>query len=262
MAEELQANVDSYRLQLQQVEAALTTDPGNDDLLKLKKDLKEVLDLTEDLITQHELGLAVAATEGATGDNETADKSSSSSTATSTAVKSVASRPQLTESVGWKVGDYCLAAWSSDGFDYEAIIDEVLDDGTCTVTFTDSSDITEIVPLSSLKRAPGGNRRKAEGEDGIGPKKMKKKDWIAQQREYKRKKSQKKAQRMKQMEEEREHEKNKWINFHTKVTKGKTKKSIFASPAATNSLGRVGVGTCGVSGQPMTQYSSQKKWRK
>ena len=44
------------------------------------------------------------------------------------------------------------------------------------------------------------------------------KDLIAAQREYKRKKNQKKAQRQKQMEEERETEKNKWLNFNAKVS--------------------------------------------
>lgn len=42
-------------------------------------------------------------------------------------------------------------------------------------------------------------------------------DQIAEQKEYRRKKQQKKAQRLKQMEEEREQEKNKWLDFNTKV---------------------------------------------
>jgi len=38
------------------------------------------------------------------------------------------------------------------------------------------------------------------------------------------------------------------------------KKSIFAT---TDSVGgKVGVGTCGQSGQPMTKYTHQDKWRK
>ena len=45
-------------------------------------------------------------------------------------------------------------------------------------------------------------------------------DQIAEQKEYRRKKQQKKAQRLKQMEEEREQEKNKWLDFNTKVRSG------------------------------------------
>lgn len=43
------------------------------------------------------------------------------------------------------------------------------------------------------------------------------KDRIAAEREYKKKKAQKKAQRQKVLEEEREGEKNKWLDFNAKV---------------------------------------------
>jgi len=90
------------------------------------------------------------------------------------------------------------------------------------------------------------------------------KDKMAAEREYKKKKAQKKAQRLKQLEEEREVEKNKWQSFNSKVfsktSKGKVKKSIFASPDSVS--GRVGVGTCGVSGKPMTQFVHRDKWKK
>lgn len=39
-----------FRSNFQQVEAALTTNPDNEELLKLKSDLEEVLTLTKDLI--------------------------------------------------------------------------------------------------------------------------------------------------------------------------------------------------------------------
>lgn len=48
--EEYQANLATYKAQLQQVEAALTNDPENEELLKLQQDLQEVIDLTNDLI--------------------------------------------------------------------------------------------------------------------------------------------------------------------------------------------------------------------
>lgn len=78
-----------------------------------------------------------------------------------------------------------------------------------------------------------------------------------------KKKKQKKLQRFKELEEERETDKNKWLNFKTKTGKkaGPVKnKSIFASPDTVN--GRVGIGTCGVSGKPMTEYSYGEKYRK
>ena len=40
----------NYKLQLGQVEAALTGDPENAELLALKKDLDEIIEITEELI--------------------------------------------------------------------------------------------------------------------------------------------------------------------------------------------------------------------
>lgn len=40
MSDELVKQLSSYRAQLQQVEAALSTDPENEDLMKLQKDLQ------------------------------------------------------------------------------------------------------------------------------------------------------------------------------------------------------------------------------
>ena len=52
-----------------------------------------------------------------------------------------------------------------------------------------------------------------------------------------------------------------WLQvFSKKSSKGKVKKSIFASPDSVD--GKVGVGTCGHSGQPMTAYHMNEKWKK
>ena len=47
-----ESELSSYQLQLQQVEAALTSDPANSELLKLKADLEQVIDLTKQLVSQ------------------------------------------------------------------------------------------------------------------------------------------------------------------------------------------------------------------
>ncbi|XP_064653163.1 survival of motor neuron-related-splicing factor 30-like [Lineus longissimus] len=241
MADELAA----YKSQLQQVEAALTTDPDNEELLKLKTDLLEVLQLTKELVSVQ---------------STTTDASSSSKDGEDW----LSGVPIVTEAPApkWKVGDKCLSYYAEDGGMYEATIDEILEDGSCTVTY-DGYDITEVTQMAFLQQIENSNKRAADGEGDTRPTKMKKKDIQIAQREYKRKKNQKKAQRQKQMEEERETEKNKWLSFTTKVAKsgkGHVKKSIFATPEA--ATGRVGVGTCGVSGKPMTEYSHQQKWKK
>lgn len=48
--------------------------------------------------------------------------------------------------------------------------------------------------------------------------------------------------------------------FQSTVKKGVVKKSIFASPDNVN--GRVGIGTCGIGGKPMTEYTTADKWKK
>ena len=81
-------------------------------------------------------------------------------------------------------------------------------------------------------------------------------------------------------------DKNKWLAFTNKVLlinnwifklfiskllicciflmqsskKGVIKISIFATPENVN--GRVGIGTCGVSGREMTKFSNGEKWRR
>jgi survival-of-motor-neuron-related-splicing factor 30 len=93
--------------QLFQVEAALTTDPTNEELLKLKVDLEEVIELTRDLIKTQLLELKSA--EGAAG-------SSSVEAVTAKLLAAEQPRPEeLCSKRDWKIGDKCLAIWSDDG---------------------------------------------------------------------------------------------------------------------------------------------------
>ncbi|OBS72657.1 hypothetical protein A6R68_12768 [Neotoma lepida] len=87
MSEDLAKQLASYKAQLQQVEAALSGNGENEDLLKLKKDLQEVIELTKDLLS--------------TQPSETLTSSDSFAST------------QPTHS--WKVGDRCMAIWSEDG---------------------------------------------------------------------------------------------------------------------------------------------------
>ncbi|CAG2244683.1 SMNDC1 [Mytilus edulis] len=144
-------------------------------------------------------------------------------------------------SYNWKSGDPCMAIWSEDGQYYGSKIDEILEDGTCTVTF-DSWGNTEVTNVTILKpidpnAVPGSSDDKHKS----------KRDKIAEQREYKKKKTQKKRRDFN-------------AKTFSKTNKGKVKKSIFATPDHVN--GKVGVGTCGQSGKPMTKYTHQEKWKK
>ncbi|KAG5830906.1 survival of motor neuron-related-splicing factor 30 [Anguilla rostrata] len=229
MSDDLMKQLSSYKAQLQQVEAALSSDADNEDLLKLQKDLLEVIELTNDLL------------------------SSQPSAAPASADSSAAPPP----SHAWKVGNRCMAVWNEDGQLYEAEIEEIDEEnGTGAITFMGYGN-AEVMPLANLKPVEEGKR-----SDEDGSKSKSRKEQIAEQREYKKKKAQKKVQRMKELEQEREDQKSKWQQFNNKAysknKKGQVKRSIFASPESVN--GKVGVGTCGIADKPMTQYQDTSKY--
>ncbi|XP_043911633.1 survival of motor neuron-related-splicing factor 30 [Protopterus annectens] len=230
MSDDLVKQLAGYKAQLQQVEAALSSDAENEDLLKLQKDLQEVIELTKDLLSSQ----------------PTVAKASSDSSATA--------EPSIT----WEVGDQCMAVWNEDGQWYEAEIEEIDEEnGTAAVTFAGYGN-ADLVPLLSLKPVEEGRN----STDESGNKAKSKKELIAQQREYKKKKALKKAMRMRELEQEREDQKMKWQQFnnraYNKNKKGQVKRSIFASPESVT--GKVGVGTCGIADKPMTQYQDTSKY--
>ncbi|CAG4964990.1 unnamed protein product [Colias eurytheme] len=229
----------NYKLQLQQVEAALLTDPDNEELLKLKADLEEVIELTQDLIKTQEGETNVSVHSSSNNDDVTASLLAAESGDAAAVQK-------------WHVGDKCLAKWKSDGMFYEATIEEI-GENSLKVKFNGYTTL-EPVSMLDVKSLGSGVKRPLSGDEG--------KQGKGYNREYLKKKKQKKQQRFKQIEEERESEKNKWLSFHTKASKkpGIRSKSIFASPD--NLEGRVGIGTCGISGRPMTEYTPGEKWKK
>jgi survival-of-motor-neuron-related-splicing factor 30 len=119
-----------------------------------------------------------------------------------------------------------------------------------TVTFEQSGN-TGVTTMGLLKISSLGFTASASSAN--------RKEQLAKQREYLKKKKAKKAERYKNMEKEREQEKNKWQNFSTKAfgKKGFVKKSIFKTPE--NATGRVGIGTCGVGGAEMTKFTGSTK---
>ncbi|XP_034252988.1 survival of motor neuron-related-splicing factor 30 [Thrips palmi] len=237
MAEDLQSNLQNYQLQLQQVEAALLTDPSNEELMKLKTDLEEVIELTTDLIKTQLLESA-----GSSTDKEVS-KSSKPVFATESPEAPSTSKKQ------WKVGDKCLAIWSEDGQYYEATIEEITAEKEEVSVIFDAYKNADVTNINLLREVSSGD-----------PNDKNKKHTLSKQREYQKKKKQKKIQRFQELEEARETEKNKWLAFATKKKGGCLKKSIFASPESTS--GRVGIGTCGIGGKPMTEFTSAEKWRK
>ncbi|XP_045476938.1 survival of motor neuron-related-splicing factor 30 [Harmonia axyridis] len=245
MGDELQ----NYKLQLQQVEAALLTDPDNKELQKLKVDLEEVIELTLDLKNKAEEAAnqpEYTQPVGVAEDDEI--------TKSLMAVEEFVARNKAKKI--WRIGDICMAKWSDNGQYYEGRIDAINPDGQVNVTF-EAFKNRGVTTLAELKEFTGQKRVLSESE--------KLKRAKMNNKEYLKKKKMKKQQRFKELEEERESEKQKWLAFTSKAGKNKKisglkGKSIFASPESVN--GRVGIGTCGISGKPMTEFVTAEKWRK
>lgn len=100
------------------MEIALLTDPENQELSKLKGDLEEVIELTQDLLrTQADEGKKSSYVESKTY---------------SEAGKSLAdAEPEHV----WKVGDECMAKWAQDKQYYNATIDGITEAGEVSVIF-------------------------------------------------------------------------------------------------------------------------------
>lgn len=181
-----------------------------------------------------------------------------------------------TKAHNYKTGDYVRAPLSEDGQFYEAQIEDITSDGQCTVVFfRNKKRITEVCLLELLKPCIGGKKRTFNsGHSGPGASSSKRivsdasmaaasADYkeSAEQREALKRKQAKKKEKFKQLEEEREKDKSRWQQFANKAAhkkfKGTTKKSIFTTPDSVN--GRVGIGTCGVGGRPMTEYQQFEK---
>ncbi|XP_074597575.1 survival of motor neuron-related-splicing factor 30 [Brevipalpus obovatus] len=254
--EDLAANLRNYKIQLQQVEAALTSEPSNEEFLKLKEDLEEVITLTKTLMSD----------EGTPIDTDQ-DKDL------------ISHSSEIRHN--YRSGDLVLAPWSQDGQFYEAEIEDIMSDGQCNVTFTGSAfgrgRVSEVCLINLLKPLPGSSRKKmkldtsAKQFDSAPSTQIntkQKRIQLQQHREYLKRKQQKKQSRLKDLEEEREKEKNKWKQFNVKAgnrhLKGATtlakKQSIFKSPDTVE--GKVGVGTCGIAGKPMTNFVVADKYKR
>lgn len=83
------ADLETYQVQLSQVEAALSADPNNTELASLRSELKELIQLTEAAIAQAEAA-----------SSSKAESSRRSATSTPAHI--------------WAAGDECLAKYSKD----------------------------------------------------------------------------------------------------------------------------------------------------
>lgn len=194
----------NYKLQLEQVEAALLAEPDNGELKKLKSDLEEII------ILQAELAKNAQA---AQGEAETPEPSTTSSSSAK-------------KEHGLKVGDRCMAL-SSNGQKYLAVIDGFSQDAVA-VTFV-GKGTKHMLKLGDISPAPEEDKPvwgKAKASH------HRKNEWQSE-RERRRVRAQKKDLRRRELEEAKEEEKNKWLSFNAKASSRSMKG--FKRPTASGS---------------------------
>lgn len=212
-------DLETYKVQLSQVELALSSDPSNAELSSLRAELKELIELTETALAQAE--------------------AASSSKAESSRKANVSSTSQTLSA-----GDDCLAKYSGDGAWYPARINSVggsAENRVYSIVFKGYNS-TEMVKSSEIKPLPP-NYNNTTTAPSVNKRKLSKKE--EEERDKKKKKNEKKLEVKAAKAKEQNHKQATWQKFAKKSEKkgvhiaGVAGTSIFKTPD--NPMGR---GTC------------------
>lgn len=201
-------DLETYRVQLSQVEEVLVTDPDNAELVSLRSELKELIQLTEAAIAQAEAA-----------SSSKADASRRSATAT----------PART----WSAGDECLAKYSKDNAWYPARITSVggsAENTVFSIAFK-NYNTTELVKAADLKPIPSNY---SNTEQSSNKRKLTKGE--EEERERKKKRNEKKVEVRAAKAKEQTQKQASWQKFAKKSEKkgvhiaGISGTSIFKTP--------------------------------
>lgn len=204
-------DLETYQVQLSQVDAALQADPDNEELAALRGELQELINLTQTALAQAE--------EASTPKAESSRKTYS-----------------FTPTATWSAGDECMAKYSADGSWYPARITSVggsEQNRVYTVVFkgynsTEQAKPSDLKPLPlSYTSAAASTKRKHETDE---------------EKERKKKKNEKKLETRAAKAKEQNQKQATWQKFAKKSEKkgvhiaGVSGTSIFKTPD--NPLGR------------------------
>lgn len=203
-------DLETYQLQLSQVELALTSEPDNAELVHLRSELKEIIDLTQLALSQ----------------------------AASSAKAESSRKAHSGTSHNWAAGDECLAKYSGDGGWYSARITSLggsVENRVYSVVFK-GYNTTEQVKASDVKHLPANYSQVAPSNK----RKLSKQE--EEERERKKKKNEKKLEVRAAKAKEQSMKQATWQKFTKKSEKkgvhiaGVAGTSIFKTPD--NPLGR------------------------
>jgi len=227
-------DLETYNVQLSQVELALLSDPGNTDLTSLQTELKELIALTEQAIAKSEKRVPTSKSSASSGSKPSASSNSFLS------------------------GDDVLAKYSGDNSWYPARITSVggsEDHCVYSVVFKGYNS-TEVVQAGSIKPLPSGYQPTSSAGANIGKRKAE----HEAEKERKKKKNEKKAEVRAEKAKEQIEKQASWLKFAKKAEKkgvpiaGMSGTSIFKTPD--NPHGRVGVTG---SGKGMTETTQRQR---
>jgi survival of motor neuron-related-splicing factor 30 len=207
-------DLETYQVQLAQVELALSTDPTNTELSSLRSELKELIELSQ---------AAIAQAEASASSSKPAENRKNNNT---------------TPGHAWSAGDECLAKYFGDGTWYPARITSIggaaenrvysiVFKGYNTTELVKSSDIKPLPP--NYSNIPSSNKRKLSQLE-------------EDEREKKKKKNEKKLEVKAAKAKEQTQKQATWQKFAKKSEKkgvhiaGVSGTSIFKTPD--NPLGR------------------------
>ncbi|KAG6326810.1 hypothetical protein ID866_12279 [Astraeus odoratus] len=228
------ADLETYQVQLSQVEFTLQSDPDNEQLLSLQSELKELISLAQEAIAQAEMA--------------------ASSSRNGASRKSASSTPAFT----WSAGNECLAKYSGDAGWYPARIISVggsTENPVYSIVFR-GYNTTELVKGSEIKPLPANHQEKVPAASN----KRKLTKVEEEERERKKKKNEKKLEAKAAKAKEQMAKQAQWQKFAKKAEKkgvqiaGMSGTSIFKTPD--NPMGRVGVTG---SGKGMTEVKMMGK---
>jgi len=207
-------DLETYQVQLSQVELALSADPSNTELASLRSELKELIELSQAAIAQAEASAASSSKSDNRKNNHT------------------------TPGHAWSAGDECLAKYSGDGSWYPARITSIggaAENRVYSIVFK-GYNTTELVKSSDVKplpsnysNIPSSTKRKLSKVD-------------EEEREKKKKKNEKKLEVKAAKAKEQMQKQATWQKFAKKSEKkgvhiaGVSGTSIFKTPD--NPLGR------------------------
>ncbi|PVV02095.1 hypothetical protein BB560_003461 [Smittium megazygosporum] len=264
------SEIQLYKNQLMEIDLALENDPNNQELISLKAEIQELLDLTSMIKSSESLHDSLEPAPSNSKTSQQVKDSSGNVLNTNTlesnrfnpanpnklaSIQSTYSSDETTHK--WKIGDDCSAKYFQDDRYYPAKIVELLDGNLLKVTFVGYGN-TETVSLEDIQQLKHPKHKDSKTHQVLGKRSSNGVEDNEDSASYPIKNEKKHIQ--KTVAKQAVSSQKSWLEFNKKNKKRKVpainKNSIFKSPDTID--GKVGVSG---SGRRMTQFTERIKHR-